>query len=136
MSGSIQTPSELMTIELADNNGGGIRAANARNVVESLTGVASQAKTASYTVALTDRGTTLNISSTSATNVTVNINVLSAGHQFAIRQTNTGQVTVVAGSGMSRQSGTGTFSTRAQWSLILVTVHTDGTTLLLDGDLA
>jgi hypothetical protein len=136
MSGTIQLPSFLMSAEIVDNTTGDITPARVRDVIESLAGNSAQAKSASYTVLAQDRGSVLNITSASATNVTVNLGVLSAGHQFGVRQTGAGQVTIVAGTGMTRQSSSGTFATRAQYSLILVTVHIDGTTLLIDGDLA
>lgn len=136
MSGTIQTPSFLMSAEIIDNTTGLITPARVRDVVESLAGTSAQAKSASYTVIAQDRGTVLNITSASAANVTVNAAVLSAGHQFGVRQMGAGQITIVPGTGMTRQSSSGTFATRAQYSLILVTVHSDGTTLLIDGDLA
>jgi len=136
MSGSIFTPSTLMTTYLPDNTTETITPAYVRNFCESAFGVPTSAQSASYAILVTDRGTVINVTSATPVNITVNSGVLAANHQFGIRQLGAGQVTVVAGSGLTRQSSTGTFATRTTYSLISVQVHSDGTTLLVDGDLS
>lgn len=136
MSGTIQTPSFLMSTEIVDNTTGLLTPGRMRDVVETFAGAPTVTYTASRVLTATDRGLTLRMNLGSALTVTVNSGVLLANQQFAVRQIGAGQVTIVAGAGLTRQSSTGTFATKALWSLIIVTVDIDGTTLLIDGDLA
>jgi hypothetical protein len=54
-------------------------------------------KTASYTLVATDKGTRIAMSSTSATTITVNTSLFSAGDTLFIQNLNTGVTTITAG---------------------------------------
>lgn len=54
-------------------------------------------KTASYTLVAADKGTRITMSSTSATTITVNTNLFSAGDTLFIQNLNTGVSTITAG---------------------------------------
>ena len=55
------------------------------------------AKTASYTLVAADKGTRITMSSTSATTITVNTSLFSAGDTLFIQNLNTGVSTITAG---------------------------------------
>lgn len=55
------------------------------------------AKTASYTLVATDKGTRITMSSTSATTITVNTGLFAAGDTLFIQNLNTGVCTITAG---------------------------------------
>lgn len=55
------------------------------------------AKTASYTLVAADKGTRITMSSTSATTITVNTSLFSAGDTLFIQNLNTGVTTITAG---------------------------------------
>ena len=67
------------------------------------------AKTASYTLVLADKGTRITMSSTSATTITVNTSIFAAGDTLFIQNLNTGVTTITA--------GTATVSTSASLAL-------------------
>jgi hypothetical protein len=70
MSGTIRTPSTLMTTYLADNSAGDIAAGDVRDFCESAFSIvlsAAGVKTANYTAVLTDRGTIVPFNTSSGT---------------------------------------------------------------------
>lgn len=88
------------------------------------------AQTASYTLALTDAGKIVEVSSTSATTVTVPPNssvAFPVGAVVSVMQTNTGTVTVAAGSGVTVDSDVSLILSR--WGMVtLIKRDTDSWT--------
>lgn len=83
------------------------------------TDMAINARTASYTLVLGDRGKCVEVSSTSATTVTVPTNASVAypiGTIVRVRKTNTGNVTVQGASGVTI-SWASTFTITTQWAM-------------------
>lgn len=136
MSGTIRTPSVLMSTEIVDNTTGQITAARIRDVVETFAGMPTSSKTASYTVTAADRGTVINMNSASATTVTINTGVLTAGQGFGVRQVGAGTVTIAGGAGVTLLSSTGAFATTAQNALLWVTAHSTANTFFIDTSVA
>lgn len=126
MSGTVQTPSYLMTIEIVDNTTSSITALRIRDCIESLAAlVAGTPQTASYTPQLTDRGTCIEMNSTSGLNFTVPPNsgtgsvAFQVGTVLAVCQINTGTVTFVAGTGVTIDTPS-SLTTRARWSTAML----------------
>lgn len=88
-----------------------------------------------YTFVASDAYKTIRSTGSSAASFTVGANVHSAGQSFIVSQTGSGQVTLVAGSGMTLNKAAATLKTRAQYSRIAVCFNsaTDATVV---GDLA
>lgn len=76
-------------------------------------------KTTAYTVVAADIGTTVVVNSASAVNVTINTGTLTAGDVFEVWQRGAGQVTMVAGAGMTQRAPAGA-KTRVQYSIIRI----------------
>lgn len=96
------------------------------------------AQTASYTLALTDANHAVDVTSASATNVTVPPNSTIAfpiGTVIEVAQLGAGQVTIVAGAGVTIQSAGTLVKTRAQYSAVSLRKRATDTWLLA-GDLA
>ena len=129
MSGTVRTPSSLMTTSLADNSSGDIGADDARDIVESLAAIPNQSSgpnynTASVTIALTDRGTMVVMNSTGALNVNVPTNAsvpFPINTRVYVFNYNTGVVTVQAvnpGTTTIRNSSSNTI--RGQYSVACI----------------
>jgi hypothetical protein len=99
--------------------------------------VTINAQTASYTLVLTDGGKAVEVTSASATNVTVPPNssvAFPVGTVIELTQVGAGKVNIVQGAGVTINNA-GSLGTRAQWSsLVLRKRATD--TWLLTGDMA
>lgn len=102
-----------------------------------LSDLATSAQTASYTLVLADKGKLVEMSNASANNLTVPLNAAVAypvGTQINILQTDVGQTTVVATSGVTINATPG-LKLRTQWSsATLIKRATD--TWVLVGDLS
>ncbi len=68
-------------------------------------GGAASAKTASYTLVAADAGTTISMTSTSATTITVNTGLFAAGDTVFIQNLGTGNLTITAGSATVASAG-------------------------------
>jgi hypothetical protein len=89
----------------------------------------------SYTVVAEDANTLLIFTSATAVNVTIDAGVLAQGDVVCMRQGAAGQVTVVAGGGVTVQSSDDLMSTRKQGAQIaLVCDNDDGTQFGLIGE--
>jgi hypothetical protein len=96
------------------------------------------AKTAAYTLGLTDAGSAVEVTSSSAVNVTVPSNASVAfpvGTVIEVAQLGTGMVTIVAASGVTLNSAGSLVATRAQYSAVSLRKRATNTWLLA-GDLA
>lgn len=138
MSGTMQTPSYLMTNEIVDNASGLITAANMRDAVESSAGLVSTTQAANYTAALVDRGTIVEMTSASANTFTVppNASVAFPVHALLhVCQFGAGVTTIAAGAGVTIRSATGTFAMRAQYGVASIRKRATNEWVLF-GDLA
>ena len=100
--------------------------------------VTVSAQTAAYALVLTDAGKAVEITSASAANVTVPPNSTVAfpiGTIIEVDQLGAGQVTLVAGSGVTLQSAGALLKTRAQYSGVSLRKRAADTWLVV-GDLA
>ena len=68
-------------------------------------GGSATAKTASYTLVATDAGTVVSVNSTSATTITVNTGLFSAGDTVTIQNWGSGSVTITAGTATVNTAG-------------------------------
>jgi hypothetical protein len=68
-------------------------------------GGAASAKTASYTLVAADAGTTISMTSTSATTITVNQNLFAAGDTVFIQNLGSGNLTITAGTATVATAG-------------------------------
>jgi hypothetical protein len=68
-------------------------------------GGAASAKTASYTLVAADAGTTISMTSTSATTITVNTGLFAAGDTVFIQNLGTGNLTITAGTATVATAG-------------------------------
>lgn len=99
--------------------------------------VAITAQTASYTLVLSDAGKAVEITSASATNVTIPNNSSVAypiGTVIEVAQLGAGAVTLVAASGVTLQAANGLLRTRVQYSAASLRKRTTNTWLVV-GDL-
>ena len=81
--------------------------------------VSASTKTASHTLALADANTVVEMNSSSGTNVTIPPNssvAFPVGTTVEVVQLGTGTVTLVAGSGVTLRTPTGTLTLRARYS--------------------
>lgn len=136
---TIRSPSDLTTNLFQDGQpAGSITPNDARDLIVSAFGVFTPtAKTASYTLVLTDAGTTIRMNLAGANNLTVPLNSSVAfpiGTVISIRQTGAGQTTIVATGGVTLISSSGTLTLRAQGSLATLTKDASDT-WYVDGDL-
>jgi hypothetical protein len=105
-----------------------------------LSDIATSAQTASYTLALADKGKLVEISNASANTVTVppySSIALPVGSQITILQTGAGQTTIAAGVGVTINATPG-LKLRAQWSSATLIKRLNGANLdtwVLVGDL-
>ncbi|MCP2163126.1 hypothetical protein LX12_004341 [Williamsia serinedens] len=103
--------------------------------------VDSRPPVSSYTVSTitslfgADVGRTIEVDSTSAQTVTIAAGRIPTGSEIEIMQVNTGQISVVAGSGVTVQAPGGMNKTRAQFSTIKVRKRA-GEVYVLSGDLS
>lgn len=120
MSGTVQTPSYLMSVEIVDNTSQAIIPANIRDCVESLASMVPVIKTAAYTYVLTDRGTVIemNITGSTLTYVTVPTNAsvaFSVGAMLAVRWVGAAPIGIVGASGVTVDTAS-SLTLRARWS--------------------
>jgi hypothetical protein len=119
---TISSPASLDTVQFADGQvPGSITPAFMRVFVDSSAGVAGTVQTTSYTAVLTDRGTVVEMNSASALNFTVPPNssvAFDVGTVLEVCQIGAGQVTMVAGAGVTLSTPTGTLTARAQYSTL------------------
>lgn len=100
--------------------------------------VAINARTASYTLALSDEGRAVEVTASGATTVTVPSNssvAFAVGTVIEIAQIGTGSVSIAPGSGVTIQSAGGALTTRAQFSAVSLRKRSTNTWLLV-GDTA
>jgi hypothetical protein len=138
MSGSaIISPYLIDTTLLQDGQPqGAIIPADVRQAFDSVSCIFSSTQTGNYTLALSDRGTRIRYSSSSAGTFTIAPNatvgfVLNTIIQFC--QVGTGQLTIAAGAGVTLLN-TSSFTTRTQNSTIWI-IQDQIDTWILGGDL-
>lgn len=88
----------------------------------------------SYTMTLADVGSVIEFGNPAP--ITVTIPSLIPGANGLIIQNGVGQVTVVGGPGMNLRNSFSLFKTRATWSVLSWIISSDGTTIILAGDVA
>ena len=87
-------------------------------------GTVSTRSGASYTLAVSDCGTTIRFTSASAVTVTT-LNSLPAGCAIALEQGGSGQVTIAAGSGTTQHSAHGFSKTYGQYAILGLFIDTN-----------
>lgn len=100
-----------------------ITSSRMRGLIDSLAGMSSSTQTLSYIAALVDCGTRVLMNSAGAINFTIPPNTdvaFDVGTVMEIGQFGAGQVTIVAGSGVTIHSSNGFFATTARYSVISV----------------
>jgi len=100
-------------------------------------GLVSAQSGTTYTVAITDCGTTIRFTNTSSVTVTT-LNSLPAGCSIALEQAGSGQVTVAAGAGTAQHSAHGFTKTYGQYAILglFVDQNSDGVSaqIIVTGD--
>ena len=91
-------------------------------------------KTASYTLVANDNGKMIEMNVATANNVTINNSVFTAGNQILVSQYGAGQVTFVAGSGVTLRSPSGKLKLTGQYSLATI-IAISATEFYISGDL-
>jgi len=91
-------------------------------------------KTASYTLVSGDNNKLIEMNVGTANNVTINNSVFSAGNQILVSQYGAGQVTFVAGAGVTLRSPSGKLKLTGQYSLATI-VAISATEFYISGDL-
>ena len=91
-------------------------------------------KTASYTLVASDNNKLIEMNVATANNVTINNSVFSAGNQILVSQYGAGQVTFVAGAGVTLQSPSGKLKLTGQYSLATI-IAISATEFYISGDL-
>jgi len=91
-------------------------------------------KTASYTLVASDNNKLIEMNVGSANNVTINNSVFTAGNQILVSQYGAGQVTFVAGSGVTLRSPSGKLKLTGQYSLATI-IAISATEFYISGDL-
>jgi hypothetical protein len=91
-------------------------------------------KTASYTLVAGDNNKLIEMNVGSANNVTINNSVFTAGNQILVSQYGAGQVTFVAGSGVTLRSPSGKLKLTGQFSLATI-IAISATEFYISGDL-
>jgi hypothetical protein len=91
-------------------------------------------KTASYTLVAGDNNKLIEMNVGSANNVTINNSVFSAGNQILVSQYGAGQVTFVAGAGVTLRSPSGKLKLTGQYSLATI-IAISATEFYISGDL-
>lgn len=134
---TISSPATLDSSVLQDGQPAqSISPADIRQVVDSLAGLFASSQTASYTAAIGDRGTCVEMNSASALNFTVPPNgtvAFDVGTVLQVCQLGVGQVTLVPGAGVTFLSA-GTLTTRAQYSIVAMRQRATNV-WLISGDL-
>lgn len=91
-------------------------------------------KTASYTLVSSDNNKLIEMNVGSANNVTIDSGVFTAGNQILVSQYGAGQVTFVAGSGVTLRSPSGKLKLTGQYSLATI-IAISATEFYISGDL-
>jgi hypothetical protein len=91
-------------------------------------------KTASYTLVAGDNNKLIEMNVASANNVTINNSVFTAGNQILVSQYGAGQVTFVAGAGVTLRSPSGKLKLTGQYSLATI-IAISATEFYISGDL-
>jgi hypothetical protein len=91
-------------------------------------------KTASYTLVSGDNNKLIEMNVASANNVTINNSVFTAGNQILVSQYGAGQVTFVAGAGVTLRSPSGKLKLTGQYSLATI-IAISATEFYISGDL-
>ena len=91
-------------------------------------------KTASYTLVASDNNKLIEMNVATANNVTINNSVFTAGNQILVSQYGAGQVTFVAGSGVTLRSPSGKLKLTGQYSLATI-IAISATEFYISGDL-
>ena len=91
-------------------------------------------KTASYTLVAGDNNKLIEMNVGSANNVTINNSVFTAGNQILVSQYGAGQVTFVAGAGVTLRSPSGKLKLTGQYSLATI-IAISATEFYISGDL-
>lgn len=121
MSGSVETLQQLFSDAADGQAAGAYTLARLRNLIASLAEPPNTVETSSYAALLTDAYSTVEMNVAGANNFTVPPNSSVAfpiGTRIEVYQLGAGQTTIVAGSGVTFQTPTGTLSTRAQYSTV------------------
>jgi hypothetical protein len=77
-------------------------------------------KTSSYTLVVGDNNKLIEMNVATANNVTINNSIFSAGNQILVAQYGAGQVTFVAGSGVTLRSASGKLKLTGQYSMATI----------------
>lgn len=91
-------------------------------------------KTASYTLVSGDNNKLIEMNVATANNVTINNSVFTAGNQILVSQYGAGQVTFVAGAGVTLRSPSGKLKLTGQYSLATI-ICISATEFYISGDL-
>jgi hypothetical protein len=91
-------------------------------------------KTASYTLVAGDNNKLIEMNVATANNVTINNSVFTAGNQILVSQYGAGQVTFVAGSGVTLRSPSGKLKLTGKYSLATI-IAISATEFYISGDL-
>jgi hypothetical protein len=91
-------------------------------------------KTASYTLVAGDNNKLIEMNVATANTVTINNSVFTAGNQILVSQYGAGQVTFVAGSGVTLRSPSGKTKTTGQYSMVSI-ICISATEFYISGDL-
>lgn len=91
-------------------------------------------KTASYTLASGDNNKLIEMNVATPNNVTINNSVFTAGNQILVSQYGAGQVTFVAGAGVTLRSPSGKLKLTGQYSLATI-IAISATEFYISGDL-
>lgn len=91
-------------------------------------------QTASYTLVTADNGKLIEMNVATANSITINSSLFSAGNQIVISQYGVGQVSFVAGSGVTIRSASGKLKLTGQYSMATI-IAISATEFYLSGDL-
>lgn len=91
-------------------------------------------KTASYELQASDVNTLIEMNVGTANNVTINDSIFSAGDQVLVSQYGAGQVTFVAGSGVTSRSASGKLKLTGQYSMATI-IFLSASEFYIAGDL-
>lgn len=91
-------------------------------------------KSTSHVAVATDKNTLIEIDSSVAESITIPANVFENGNQFLVSQYGTGQISFVAGTGVTFRSSGNKLKTSAQFSLVTV-IAISPTEFYIAGDL-
>jgi len=91
-------------------------------------------QSASYTLVVGDNNKLIEMNVATANNVTINNSIFSAGNQILVSQYGAGQVTFVAGAGVTLRSPSGKLKLTGQYSLATI-IAISATEFYISGDL-